>query len=182
MIVAALALMASTQVLPIRCDDRNSGDVEFGTAFRVENGYATDEHVWEFGRCNIHDVRVKSNRMAPDVDFAMLRSDSEAPALQVLCKPLDPGQTYTAIGYHEGSVVTISITPTGQVVRSNPSFSKGELNSWVVTGSAQFQEGMSGGPVLDSEGRVVGLILGYNPRGNESYVRSVVDTPLCRDN
>ncbi|MGZ8766570.1 MAG: S1C family serine protease [Acidimicrobiia bacterium] len=88
-------------------------------------------------------------------DLAIIRTDAtELPAPDRREDRLDPGDRVRIVGYPEGGQLEIS---GGSVVDYVPGDDYGEAGS-VLRATAVVKHGNSGGPVLDDQGRLVGIV------------------------
>lgn len=155
-----------------------------GTAFAVgERGvWVTARHVvegcnrvgLEVGRGAVAPVR--SVEIASDADLAVLRTGrAPSPLPLALSDPLRVGTRGFHIGYpqgQEGEVVSKLIGRSTLVTRG-PQSREELILTWAETGRTRgligTLGGMSGGPVFDAEGRVIGVTLAESPRRGRIY-------------
>lgn len=125
-------------------------------------------------------VAVKSFR---DGDVALLRIQpaSPLPALQVAPSTPDSGTAVVAAGYPG------AVTGTVDVVHLNPTLSPGEVSGTQSVGgtpvtqiSADTSQGMSGGPVVDSQGRIVGTVSWGTTGPNQVTFNFMTSTEVVR--
>ena len=85
------------------------------------------------------------------LDLAIFKSDVKMPALRYRTKPIDIGQAVGAYGYGYGGATPIFRVGVVSV------FQRDERGSeWMLLDTALVR-GMSGGPIVDEDGRVVGV-------------------------
>ncbi len=107
----------------------------------------------------INGDRVSATVIAQDAstDLALLRARTAAlPALSLASKPARVGQLVVAIGNPYGFEATVSagvVSAHGRVLRGGD----GRLIEGVIQHTAPLNPGNSGGPLVDSLGRVVGI-------------------------
>jgi S1-C subfamily serine protease len=94
--------------------------------------------------------------IAVDSDLAVLRltSADDLPVAELRTTPVEVGETVVAVGYPGGGPATVT---TGQVV----GLADGELlgePAPVIRADTAIRPGNSGGPLLDEEGLVVGVV------------------------
>jgi S1-C subfamily serine protease len=161
---------AGPAVVGVRPGDRAS-DGEFtphghgSGVFITPDGYAlTNDHV--VGRASelrvmLPDGRELHARLVgrdPATDLALLRADGSAlPFVRLeTARPIHPGQLAVAIGNPLGfdsSVTAGVVSATGRSLRGQ----NGRLIESVIQHTAPLNPGNSGGPLLDSQGGMVGV-------------------------
>jgi S1-C subfamily serine protease len=125
----------------------------FGSGFFVsEDLIATNVHVL----AGADQARVSSGQggdtpailvyVDPDLDFAVLRSSARGRALPVRVGPVRRGEPVTALGFPQGRSVVAASTGTVQ-----------GLYEMLIIHDALIAAGSSGGPLVDEEGRVLGV-------------------------
>ena len=171
--------ISTTVIVDVERTNQNS----VGTAFAVDgNGtYVSARHVVE-GCSTVSLIRagrrvaIRSVATATNRDFAILNVDSLAP--QPFALSLDVprrGDDGFMMGYPQGSAADVRATVIGStVMRSKGRYSARErVVAWVERerrpkfgGSLG---GISGGPVLDGLGRIVGSVVAGAPRRGRVY-------------
>ena len=161
---------AGPAVVGVRPGDRSS-DGEFtphghgSGVFITPDGYAlTNDHV--VGRASelrvmLPDGRELHARLVgrdPATDLALLRADGSAlPFVRLeTARPIHPGQLAVAIGNPLGfdsSVTAGVVSATGRSLRGQ----NGRLIESVIQHTAPLNPGNSGGPLLDSQGGMIGV-------------------------
>ncbi len=171
-------------LVKISCAKQTSGSAEIVG----NNTYLTASHVVAGNdRCILPDgstaTVVFDNRQ---LDFAVLMADTTGKRQYRLnCQGMRKGELYLAIGYAEAGLVIQPITGTGAHKSYHDRKTKVTvLNTAVATRPFELPAvypGMSGGPVLDMQGRVVGIVSGVidDPK-NAAAIREVKDTFLCK--
>lgn len=152
-----------------------------GTGFRVSPSLViTAGHVGGIGACYIDGELTELVTIDRANDFAILKTKPKRHWWRISCEPMEFGETYYALGYAKGGPLyteevfgTINL-PTPRSV--NPGF--GETGMFV--GREQFIPGMSGGPIVRSNGKLVGIVIGYNTAVKVSYGRFLNDTEVCK--
>lgn len=193
MLLLAAALAASppitdtraTPVYPMTCSTFFIPTGK-GTVFRVKDRIVTAAHVWDTGKCRPKGSDKRSVRMERHLDYVdIIDKDLAAARYEVACEPFSPNRHYVAAGFPGASrqLTEIRIRNTGYYPKIiYPKTNQEIIKLWQFAGvdGGRAAPGMSGGPVLNDEGKVVGIILAYDPTGWGTYVRSVMDTPLCK--
>lgn len=145
-------------VVVVTAFDANAEPLALGTGFYVQKGLvATSLHVLEGakslqvrragggGKLRVKGIHALSARH----DIALVRTEESGKALTASTDRLEPGDTVYAIGNPEGLIATLS---TG-IVSGLRTFEGTRM--YQIT--APISPGSSGGPVLDSRGRVIGI-------------------------
>jgi S1-C subfamily serine protease len=91
-----------------------------------------------------------------DLDLAVLAVDLHKPALSFSLVPLRKGDEIGTLGFGYG--LTDSLFRAGYVAHPSIDLSEFELPNLWLAFSAPYIGGMSGGPVFDRNGQVVGLV------------------------
>jgi S1-C subfamily serine protease len=112
------------------------------------------------------DIAATAATTAALADLAIVRTAAALPAFPDLADR-DPvrGDTISVVGYPLGGELTVT---TGKVIGETTDPLHANLGEVLVT-DAQVEPGSSGSAVLDSSGRVVGVVYAKNA-GNQSYV------------
>lgn len=127
-----------------------------GSAFKVsETGYVTANHVVDGATaCTVAGQQVELTSGDPKRDYATFIGPASPSILQPSCAGFVPGVVYAARGF-PGYAGTYNIfTPWLAIKAVWRGFN-------VLAGEAI--SGMSGGPVLDPQGRAVGVVVMKNP-------------------
>ncbi len=132
-----------------------SGDCTAFSINRAKHFYATAAH------CNGVDVRIEGHAtgvvyLDETKDLMVLQAPLlDQPALKLATKQLRMGQPVAAYGYAYGWPQPS--LKNGLV--SIPKFASGQFGNRLLTiFNFSFIQGMSGGPVVDADGRVVGIV------------------------
>ncbi len=161
--LAAQSLLRRAQEVTVRIRTLGCRQFGVGSGFVLPGGIVvTNRHVVDEPRqvtVNTWDgrtIEAEVSGLAVDSDLAILRlsTDEELPEAQLRTEPVEPGEPIVAVGYPGGGPSTV----TAGVVRG---LVDGELlgePADVIQIDAEIRQGNSGGPVLDREGRVVGVV------------------------
>ena len=146
-----------------------------GTAFRVgPNEFMTVAHVAANYGCTINGapftIRTINWKLdAAEIDLPIRKLG----AIEVSCDGFIPGKWYYAVGYAYGLPYQSMIAVYAV---KNPHNS----GMQIFKGRGTFIPGMSGGPVLDDQGRAVGTVNAYNADYGLSFSRAFKDTIVCQ--
>jgi S1-C subfamily serine protease len=128
---------------------RTAGAVT-GTAFKVsETAYITAHHVVVGGACFVAGQRVTVTSLDDKRDYATFTGPASPAVIRPSCAGFNAGQTYAARGYPGGG--TYNIFAPWQATRAT-------MGGFRVFMASDSIPGMSGGPVLDAQGRAVGIV------------------------
>jgi S1-C subfamily serine protease len=162
--VSQVAAQASPAVVKIEADKYGRGGSGSGFVF-TSNGYImTNSHVVSNARnldVILHDGRRFSAEIVgddPHTDLAVVRVKIDGLATLSLgeSKSLKPGQLAVAIGNPYGfsySVTAGVISALGRSLRSE----SGRMMDDIIQTDAALNPGNSGGPLMDSKGRAIGV-------------------------
>lgn len=159
-------------------------------ALSTGSGFAVDSHVLITNRHVVsesnelqvstydgRDVTVAAASTAELADLALVRTVDPLPSYPDLADT-DPvgGDPVTVVGYPQGGRLTVT---TGQVIGATTDPLNANLGEVLVTDAA-VEPGSSGSAVLDSQGRVVGVVYAKNAADQSflvpvSTLRSLLD-------
>ena len=165
----------------VEIDAKNQASV--GTAFAVDQAgtYVSARHVIE--GCNSISL-IRGGRAVPvqllakanNRDFAILQSTGIQPTpFELSLDPPRRGEDGFMMGFPQGSPADVRATVIGDtVMRSRGRYSARErVVAWVERerrpGFSGSLGGISGGPVLDAEGRIIGTVVAGAPRRGRVY-------------
>jgi S1-C subfamily serine protease len=161
--VAATSVRRRAQEVTVRIRALGCAELGVGSGFVLPGGVVvTNRHVLGQPRqvtVNTWDgqqLQADVAGVAIDSDLAILRLEGIAalPVAALRTTPVERGEPVTVVGYPEGGPLTVT---TGAVVGLVDGELLGEPAD-VIRFDAAIRPGNSGGPVLDADGRVVGVV------------------------
>lgn len=161
--VAATSIERRAQQVTVRIRSLGCAQLGLGSGFVLPGEVVvTNRHVLEQPlqvSVNTWDGRrldADVAGLALDSDLALLRLDDTAglPEAELRTDPVEIGERIYVVGYPGGGPATVS---EGEVVASVDGSLLGEPAD-VIRIDAEIRQGSSGGPVLDVEGRVIGVV------------------------
>lgn len=184
---AALSLcassMATTRVPPIYVKNPSIRQVVcdqgLGTAFSIGPGkFITAAHVASASGCEIDGHPITRFYFSGKLDFAVVTSAAQAPAMKLDCSGYRDRDHYFAVGFAGGfpkqRLIVLQSSHAATAILSP--FSR---FGHILTGSPTIIPGMSGGPITNRAGEVVGIVNAYNSFMVLSISRELRDTFLC---
>jgi S1-C subfamily serine protease len=165
----------------VKCVTAGHGEIFAGTAFIIGKGrVVTADHViYEAQSCTIDQKKVSLISHSAELDFAVLGVDlgDKPPILEVSCDGLILGNQYYAVGFSKAQDFAMTkLIAQGSFEGMNGEGGKDVEHLSRMKGLVF--PGMSGGPIIDMDGRVVGLINASDQDGN-ALGRSLSETALC---
>jgi hypothetical protein len=141
-----------------------------GSAFLTDRGWLSVAHVTNNSGCEIEGHPIVSQQDG-EIDFSRVNVSLTGRGMKVNCDGFKVGTYVWSIGYAGGfewqtmtrHLVTWKVTDDGRRVLLGPA---------VIPG-------MSGGPVLNAEGEVVGTVNRYLPGAPLSFSQPLSGTSLC---
>lgn len=182
--VAATSVLRRAQQITVRIRALGCDQLGLGSGFVLPgNVVVTNRHVVAAPKevsVNTWDgtsLRADVSGTAIDSDLAILQlaDDVDLPVAELRTDPVEPGEPVIVVGYPGGGPATVS---TGEVV----SLIDGEMldePADVIRVDAEISQGNSGGPLLDDEGKVVGVVFAVDVGSGDGLVVPI-DTLLDR--
>jgi S1-C subfamily serine protease len=162
---AATSVLRRAQQVTVRIRSLGCDRFGIGSGFVLPGGVVvTNRHVIDQPReitLNTWDgvsLDATVTGIAVDSDLAVLQLRDDAatdlPVAELRTTAVEVGETIVAVGYPEGGPATVT---TGSVVGLVDGELLGEPSE-VIRVDATIRQGNSGGPLLDEQGRVVGVV------------------------
>jgi S1-C subfamily serine protease len=161
--VAATSLQRRAQEVTVRIRALGCEQLGVGSGFVLPGGVVvTNRHVLGQPRqvtvntWDGHQLEADVAGVAVDSDLALLQlgDAGDLPVAALRTTPVRSGEPVVVVGYPEGGPLTVT---SGEVVGLVDGELLGEPAA-VIRFDAAIRPGNSGGPVLDEEGRVVGVV------------------------
>jgi hypothetical protein len=147
-----------------------------GTAFWVGRRLlASAQHVTAGGPCRIGETPIATLHEDAESDFALLRGPANRARLPVTCRGFGEGRAYWATGWAQGL-----FRHTARLVATRERSPGGGGAGGLRILAGEVWPGMSGGPVVDRAGRVVGIVNRRAVAAPLVQSRPLRDTILCR--
>ena len=148
-----------------------------GTAFRIgRNHWISVAHVTALHDCEVAGGPITVTDQDGKNDFSTFDTPSiTSNGFKVNCGGFIPGQYYYAVGHALG-------LPFHTVITVYATYARWPDGKRVLIGPYDFIPGMSGGPVLNSAGEVVGTVNAFVRGEPISLSRELKDTAICGAN
>lgn len=161
----------------VACDSKALGP-DVGTSFVISRDTVlTAAHVVSGeDTCSVDGKDAKVTFEDDKIDVAVLHVDlGDGPIMQTSCEGFKGGEEYFAVGYAQGADFAM------QLLRARGTYKDVQTDREELEHGAKLDgrvfPGMSGGPIVDTNGRVTGVVsAGTEER---TYARDLIDTSLC---
>ena len=151
------------------CED-GTGRIWTGTAFEAGGQMISVAHVTNGGTCKIYDSAVLSVQVE---GLDLSTAHGSVKGYRINCGGFVLGENYWAVGYANSVPVqrVVHLIGTGVLNRRKMA---------VLLGDPSVIPGMSGGPIINAQGEVVGTVNAYLPGKPISYSQEMKGTALCK--
>lgn len=155
----------------VNCDEGS------GSAFRVGgNHWMSVAHVTGLHHCTINGAPITVTEQDGARDFSRFDTRQAMPnGLKVNCHGFIPGQWYWSTGFALGK-------PFQTAIALYATYAHAPNGMRVLIGPFTVIPGMSGGPIMDGSGAVVGTVNAYLPGTGISFSRELKTTSVCGAN
>lgn len=145
-----------------------------GTAFRIgPHHLLSAAHVTAMHGCAIDGAPATVIQQDGARDFAQIDANVPGPGLKVSCEGYRAGEWVWAVGYAHGA-------PFQTAIALYATYLKAGDGKRVLIGPYTVIPGMSGGPIMNARGEVVGIVNAFIPDTEISFSRELKDTDLCQ--
>lgn len=146
-----------------------------GSAFQTDHGWVSVAHVTAMKGCFIDGQPIEVTEQDGEHDFSRLNvfSIRNVP-MRIDCSGYKPGEYYWSAGYAFGRPFQTRI----RIMATGFSLPDGKR---ILVGEYSVIPGMSGGPIYNDAGEVVGLVNAFLPGSGISLSRELKDTSLCKE-
>ena len=158
--------VAYPQVEQVRCPGG------YGTAFRAGGQWISVDHVTRLGGCFVGAMPAPA-RPEGNLDFTVI-APAKRHGLKINCEGFKKDEIYWAIGYAKG-------LPIQRAIRLIGTADSADNGMATLVGWPTVIPGMSGGPVINLEGEVVGTVNMYSKTLPISLSVELRGTSLCRN-
>lgn len=175
-VVSPASAQTDPAIRPVQCGQ------DHGTVFATEDGdFITAAHVARGGNCRLnasHPIRVMN--YYDRADYARGRAGSFDGSLRVSCEPIIAGEQYIMVGYPAGTDQAIHVF--GRATGDSHDIDQPgvRIDGLVSIRGGGVVRGMSGGPVLNQNGDVVGIISAVSASSRITLVQPIINTRYCR--
>ncbi len=165
---------SEAQRMAVRVRNVGCTTVTRGTGFAIdERTLITNRHVVEgtttlqLSTYDGRDVDVTNSSVAAFADLALVRTKEDLDAFPILAaNDPQPGDQLTIVGYPNGGALTVT---SGEALYYQQDPLEENLGE-VLVSDAEVERGSSGSAVLDSEGRLVGVVYAKSNTGHSFII------------
>lgn len=151
---------------------RTNGRVGKGTAFIAEHKIISVAHVTNIGNCSIDGMPI-TGIAEGKLDFSII-GESKERGFRIDCGGFKPGTYVFPVGYAKG-------WPWQTMLMLLATYQKDDESRQVLLGDPTVIPGMSGGPILNERGEVVGVVNAYVAGMPFSFSLPLSETSICKD-
>jgi hypothetical protein len=159
--------------------EKLSCDGGSGTGFKLDTGqWISVNHVTSLGNCRVNGLKivVTYDDFIGDFSTFTIPGDRRVGGLKADCGGYQNGQWYYGTGHARGLPILTSVP----VLYAKAMNLKLTPRGWAILIYNRFIPGESGGPVLNTSGRVTGTVNAYSPEWPISFSRQLRDTIICK--
>ena len=140
-------------IVRITCQRANGGGA-YGSGFKVgPSSYITAAHVVSGGTCSVDGHTIRITALDVKRDFASFEGPASPVTIKTRCDGFLAGEIYLARGFPGGGFYKIA----------SPWFITGIRDKEMQVAFGDAIPGMSGGPVMDGDGVVAGIVVRHSP-------------------
>jgi hypothetical protein len=165
---ASLVFVKYPLVHKLGCDEGS------GTAFRTGlNHWISVAHVTALHNCMVDGNKIAVTEQDRARDFSRFDTQNSVPnGFRVNCHGFIPGQWYWSVGHALGK-------PFQTAIALYATYAKAPDGKRVLLGEYDVIPGMSGRPIINSAGEVVGTVNAFIPGTPISLSRELKSTSIC---
>ena len=164
----SIAFINYPGVYKVSCDEGS------GTGFQIApHHFFSVAHVTALHNCAVSGHPITVTEQDGTHDFSQFDAQVIGPRLRYSCEGFHAGEWVWATGYAGGLDYQTAMPVYATYIKSAD-------GKRVLIGEHAYIPGMSGGPVLNSRGEVVGTVNAYMPGTGISLSRDLRDTNVCR--
>lgn len=165
-------------VQQIVCPSPDGKGEYLGTSWFAKDGtMVTAAHVVEgMKHCTVRGKEITVTKLDHEADYAIFTVDIHPEeVLSYTCEAFKKDEQYLAVGYALGQDKVVQPMRASSEIDTDEQDFSGEA---FLVGKSY--EGMSGGPIFNMQGQVVGIVNGGDGEGRaQALSRSLTETALC---